>query len=317
MVDKGLFSTYSIVAVDEREIGAAVQTHQMCVGSIVPWILPGIGAVVTQSLVNISLGPIGLAMLDEETPSRQVVDALASADAEAHRRQFAVIDADGDAAAYTGSGCIPEAGHREGDGYSVQANMMERTTVVDAMAEAYEAARGPLADRMMVALEAAQGHSGDIRGMQSASLVVAPNNRTVPSWRRSVDLRVDEHERPLAELARLLRLTNAQRVDSEGGALLDNGDLEGALAKWAQARAMAPELEELGYWQAVTLADEHPERINDAIDIMRAALANEPDTSRWLDLTRRLVSCGLISRAEAADELAEAIYTEKPRRKDS
>ena len=120
MINRRLFSTYSIVAADEREIGAAVQTHQMCVGSIVPWLLPGIGAVVTQSLVNISLGPIGLAMLDEETPSAKVVEAMAASDAEAHRRQFAVVDAEGEAAAFTGSGCIPEAGHRTGDGYSVQ-----------------------------------------------------------------------------------------------------------------------------------------------------------------------------------------------------
>lgn len=307
MVERRVFSTYSIIAADENEIGAAVQTHQMCVGSIVPWLLPGIGAVATQSLVNVSLGPIGLAMLDEETPSDQVVEALAASDAEAHRRQFAVINSAGEAAAFTGSGCIPEAGHRIGDGYSVQANMMERPTVVDAMAHAYEHDDGPLADRMMAALKAAQAESGDIRGMQSASLAVVPNNQTVPSWRRALDLRVDEHDSPLAELERLLRFTKAQRIDDEGGRLLESGDIDGALERWRAARTLAPELEELGYWQAVTLADRHPARLADAVTILSEALAGETRPDRWHDLTQRLVTCGLLERAEVAAEIQSAL----------
>lgn len=298
MIHSQLFSTYSIVAADSDEIGAAVQTHQMSVGSIVPWLRPGVGAVVTQSLVNVSLGPLGLEMLAAGVSPDRIVRALEASDREASRRQFAVIDPNGIAAAFTGDGCIPHAMHQTGAGYSVQANMMLSDRVVPAMAAAFEANHGPLAERMLRALEAAQAQEGDIRGMQSAALVTVATDPARRHWERQFDLRVDEHDHPLAELGRLVRLRRAQILGERGDEALEAGDVGSALERWAEARGLAPEQEELGFWQAVQLADTHPEHAEDAAAILREALASEPEPDRWLELVDRLIDCGL---AESED----------------
>jgi uncharacterized Ntn-hydrolase superfamily protein len=289
-----LFATYSIVAADADEIGAAVQTHQMAVGAIVPWVLPGLGAVVTQSLVNVSLGPLGLRLLEQGVSPDRIIRALEASDLEAHRRQFAVINADGVAAAFTGEGCIRHASHRAAGGYSVQANMMLNDTVVDAMATAFEADHGPLAERMLAALRAAEGEQGDIRGMQSAALVTVANDPARKSWERRFDLRVDEGATPLDELGRLVRLRRAQLTSGDGDRALETGDIEAALETWASARSIAPEQEEIAFWQAVQLADSHPERMSDAAALLKEALADEAEPAHWLDLIDRLVECGLM-----------------------
>ncbi len=303
-----LFSTYSIVARDPEtgHFGAAVQTHQMCVGWIVPWLLPGVGAVATQSLVNISFGPMALAMLREGVPAPRIIDALVASDPDAHRRQVAVVDKDGRAAAWTGSGCIPEARHHAGEGFSVQANMMTNNTVAPAMADAYEKAAGDLAQRMLAALQAAQAEGGDIRGMQSAALKVVPGDINKPVWTVDYDLRVDEHENPVEELARLVRLRHAQVVEGRGYEAFEQDKLDQALAAWATARAEAPELEELAFWQATTLADK-PANVQKAAEILRPVLANDPRRAHWIDLIRRLQTCGLLEREGAAEELIQAL----------
>ncbi|HML20104.1 MAG TPA: DUF1028 domain-containing protein [Aggregatilinea sp.] len=301
-------STYSIVARDPEtgQFGVAVQTHQMCAGSAVPWLLPGTGAIATQSLTNVSFGPLGLALLDQGVPAQRVVDALVASDPDAKRRQLAVVDREGHAAAWTGSGCIPEAGHHTGDGYSVQANMMTNPTVVDAMARAYEQAEGNLAQRMMAALFAAQAEGGDIRGMQSAALKVVSGDRSEPAWSADYDLRVDEHERPLDELARLVRLRYALRIDSLGSRALAEEKRDEALAQWAKAREAAPELEELAFWQGMDLADK-PADIPGAVAILGPMLASDPRREHWIDLIRRLQVCGLLERDGAADDLIAAL----------
>jgi len=303
-----LFSTYSIVARDSDtgQLGVAVQTHQMCVGSIVPWLLPGIGAVATQSLVNISFGPIALAMLREGVAAPQIIDALVVSDPDANRRQVAVVDAKGRVGAWTGDGCIAEADHHIGDGYSVQANMMTRPTVVAAMAAAYEQASGDLAQRIVAALEAAQAEDGDIRGMQSAAVKVVSGDTSKPVWEADYDLRVDEHENPVQELARLVRLRRAQLLDDRGHRAFQDDKRNDALALWAEARTLAPELEELSFWQAVTLADK-PADITMAVEILRPALAHDPRRAHWIDLIRRLQACGLLERQGAADEFITAL----------
>lgn len=303
-----LHSTYSIVARDPEtgQLGVAVQTHQMCVGHAVPWLLPGTGAVATQSLTNISFGPLGLALLGEGVPAQRVVDALVASDPDAKRRQLAVVDREGRAAAWTGGGCIPEAGHRAGDGYSVQANMMTQSTVVDAMASAYEGAEGDLARRMLAALYAAQAEGGDIRGMQSAALKVVSGDRAQPAWKTDYDLRVDEHDHPLDELARLVRLRHAQRLEDAGYRALADNRHDEALATWAAARTEAPELEELAFWQGMALADA-PGDIPGAVAILRPMLAADPRREHWIDLIRRLQVCGLLERDGAADELIAAL----------
>lgn len=305
---KNLFSTYSIVARDPEtgQLGVAVQTHQMCVGSIVPWLLPGIGALATQSLANITFGPMAMTMLKEGIPTPRVIDALVASDPDAHRRQVAVVDAKGQAAAWTGNGCIPEASHQTGEGYSVQANMMTHATVVQAMAAAYERTTDDLAYRMLAALSAAQAEGGDIRGMQSAALKIVPGDHSKPVWETDYDLRVDEHENPVQELARLVRLRHAQRIDGDGYEAFQSGQHEKALTLWAEAYREAPELEELPLWQAVTLADQ-PADVITAASILRPALTNDPRRDFWIDLLRRLQTCGLIERPNAADELIRAL----------
>ncbi|NLX11490.1 MAG: DUF1028 domain-containing protein [Chloroflexi bacterium] len=303
-----MFSTYSIVARDPAtgQIGVAVQTHQMCVGAIVPWLLPGVGAIATQSLANVSFGPMGLALLREGVPAPRVLDALLATDPDVHRRQVAVIDANGQVNAWTGAGCIAEASHYVGEGYSVQANMMTSATVVGAMHAAYDNAQGDLAQRMLAALQAAQIEGGDIRGMQSAALRVVPADRSAPAWRFDYDLRVDEHARPVEELARLVRLGRAQVLDGEGYEAFEQDRRDEALAKWAEARALAPELEEIAYWQALTLADK-PADLSAALDILRPMLDQDERRQHWIDLIRRLQACGLLERAGAADDLISAV----------
>jgi uncharacterized Ntn-hydrolase superfamily protein len=303
-----LFHTYSIVARDAEtgQLGVAVQTHQMCVGAIVPWLLPGTGALATQAQVNVRFGPMGLAMLREGIDAPHVVAALVASDPGADRRQLAVVDADGRAAAWTGENCIAYARHHIGTGYSVQANMMERDTVVPAMAEAYEAAQGDLAARMLAALHAAQGKGGDIRGMQSAALAIVSGDAQALGLQRAIyDLRVDEAASPLDELDRLVRLRRAQLLNAEAYSLLEQ-QRERALEAWSRARATAPELEEMAFWQAVQLADSAADPHAGAA-ILQEMLAQVDRRAQWIDLIRRLQACGSIERAGAGDELIAAL----------
>jgi uncharacterized Ntn-hydrolase superfamily protein len=307
--NRDLFSTYSIVArdPDTGQFGVAVQTHQMCVGVAVPHLEPGVGAIATQSLTNVSFGPVGLAMLKEHVPAPKVLDALIASDPDAHRRQVAVVDAEGRSAAWTGDGCIAEAGHFAGEGYSVQANMMTRGTVIAAMRGAFEGAAGDLAQRMLAAMQAAQAEDGDIRGMQSAALMVVSGKLSAHGRERFVyNLRVDEHDHPVAELARLVRLNHANNLDNQGHEAFEAGEREQALTLWAQAREEAPELEEIAYWQAVTLADK-PADVETAASILRPALAHEARRDHWIALLRRLQACKLMEREGAAEELIRAI----------
>jgi len=303
-----LFNTYSIVARDPEtgQFGAAVQTHQMCVGSVVPWLVPGVGAVATQAHANISFGPMALTMLREGVPAPKVIAALVASDQDAHRRQVAVVDARGQAEAWTGDNCIPEAGHHVGAGYSVQANMMSNPTVVAALAAAYEGSAGDIAQRMLAALEAAQSEGGDIRGMQSAALKVVSGDANKRIWDTDYDLRVDEHDNPVQELARLVRLRRAQLVDDAGYQAFEQEKSDQALRLWAEARALAPELEELPFWQAVALADK-PADVQSAAGILRPVLANDPRREHWIDLIRRLEGCDHIQRKGAAEELIKAL----------
>lgn len=303
-----LYATYSIVAHDAEtgQFGVAVQTHQMSVGRVVPFLLPGMGAVATQSLVNVSFGPLALDFLREGFTAEQIINGLIAADSNPTRRQLAVVDTQGKAAAYTGNGCIPYAGHHVGTGYSVQANMMTRDTVIDAMASAYEQASGDLAQRMLAALQAAQAEDGDIRGTQSAAVKVVSGDRSEPAWQAVYDLRVDEHTAPVVELARLVRLRHAQLTSARGDEALEQGRREEALQLWAQAREEAPELEEIAFWQAVTLADGHDD-IAAAVEILGLVLANDSRRIHWLDLLTRLDECGFLGRAGSGAALRKAL----------
>jgi uncharacterized Ntn-hydrolase superfamily protein len=281
----------------------------MCVGTAVPWLAPGVGALATQSLANLSFGPMALAMLREGVPAPRVVDALVATDAQANRRQVAAVDSRGQVGAWTGGGCIAQAGHHTGEGYSVQANMMTHSTVVAAMAAAYEQTPGDLAQRMIAALQAAQAEGGDIRGMQSAALKVVPGYASKPVWETLYDLRVDEHADPVVELARLVRLRHAQLLDETGYNALQQNRRDDALAAWAEARAAAPELEEMPFWQAVTLA----ERLEASIPLApsctvvtrqpaRRSASARPSRSAPVCTTRMRRASGGTSAARAAAE---------------
>jgi uncharacterized Ntn-hydrolase superfamily protein len=280
--------TYSIVARDAEtgEMGVAVQSHYFQVGPVVPWGLAGCGAVATQSLVNVSYGPLGVELMRLGYGARQALEAVLAADPDRESRQCAMVDASGGVAAHTGDRCIAAAGHRVGDGYSVQANLMERDTVWDAMAAAYESASGALAERMLAALDAAEAEGGDSRGRQSSAMLVLSGQPTGKSWEdRAVDLRVEDHPEPLAELRRLLRLRRAYQAAQAGD-----------LAGHRQALELAPELTQVRVFAAVALAEAG--EWEEALSLVRGVLQEEP---RWRLTLPRLVQAGRLDGRLAAE----------------
>lgn len=302
-------NTFSITAYDPNtgEVGVAVQTHQMSVGRIVTWARPGVGAVATQSLANVSYGPRGLTLMADGVAPADAVRLLTEDDPDASHRQLAMINAQGEGHAFTGEHCIVYAGHHIGEGYTVQANMMNGPDVISAMREAYEGADGDLAAQMMAAMHAAQEAGGDIRGMQSAAILIVPKrDDNTPEWATTYDLRVDEHADPVNELARLVRMRRAQWVSAAGDEALAEGDKQTALHLWADARAMAPELEEVAFWQAMALADTGND-VAGAVAIFQPVFKNDPLRSQWIDLITRLKAADLITREGAGDEFVAAL----------
>ena len=284
--------TYSMVARDPAtgQLGVAVQSHYFSVGSIVAWAEPGVGAVATQSFAEPAYGPRGLALIRAGRSAAGALGELIDADPGEAVRQVAIVDAAGRVAVHTGRRCIPEAGHRVGQQVSAQANMMRRDTVWHAMIEAYEAAEGDLALRLLAALDAAEAEGGDVRGRQSAAIVVVDGRRSDEPWRhRPVDLRVDDHPDPLPELRRLLELRRAYDRVERAEELALAGDLPGALAEYEQASEDVPDNTEFLFWRGVTLAGVG--RVDEARDFLaRAYAANDG----WAELLRRLVDVGLI-----------------------
>ncbi len=258
-VHKELAATYSIVAIDvERgEMGAAVQSHFFSVGSVVPWAVPGKGVVATQAMVNRSYGPDGLEELENGKEPAEVVRTLTEKDEGSAYRQLAVLDAQGRIAAHTGGACIREASHIVGDSYSVQANMMRNSGVPEAMAEGFEKSTGALARRLSAALHAAERAGGDIRGKQSAALLVVRSSYEGPPVEAKVeDLRVDDHKSPLQELDRLLNLSAGYRELERGDELLSTGSWEEAMASYHRAEELAPKNTEIQFWYGVALLQE-------------------------------------------------------------
>lgn len=289
---EALAHTYSIVARDPAtgEIGVAVQSHWFQVGTVVAWAEAGVGAVATQSFVKVDYGPEGLAAMRAGGAPEEVLRRLLEADPQRDVRQVAMIDATGRIAAWTGPKCIAAAGNQSGTGYSVQANMMDRDTVWPAMAKAFEAATGDLADRLLAALEAAEAEGGDIRGAQSAALVVVGPERTDKPWQgRRIDVRVDDAPQPLAELRRLLELHRAYASMNAGDEAFAEGRVDEAVALYRAAAERAPDIAELPFWHAATLA--MAGQLDDALPIFREVFARE---ERWARLVPRLPASGLL-----------------------
>jgi uncharacterized Ntn-hydrolase superfamily protein len=290
--------TYSIVARDATtgEFGVAVQSHYFQVGPTVPWAIAGIGAVATQSRVNVSYGPLGLEYLRAGYTAAQALKALTSGDSQPEIRQCAIVDAAGNVAAHTGSKCIAAAGHQLGDGFSCQANLMEKDTVWVAMAEAFTSTDAPLAERLMAALEAAEAEGGDIRGKQSAAMLVVSGKPTGRSWEdRTIDLRVEDAAEPLPELRRLLRIKRAVQTVAEADRLAMAGDKSGAAKKRREGLALAPEMIELRFWTGLTMAEAGD--IDGGLTLLDEVVRKDP---RWLETMRRLVAVDRVSQELAA-----------------
>jgi uncharacterized Ntn-hydrolase superfamily protein len=285
-------ATYSIVARDAAtgELGVAVQSHWFSVGSIVSWAEAGVGAVATQSFVDPSYGPLALNLLRAGRSAPEALAGLLAADTGRDVRQVAIVDASGRVAAHTGSRCIAAAGHVTGDGFSVQANLMDKEKVWPAMHDAFAKAQGDLADRLLAALDAAQGAGGDIRGKQSAALLVVRGTATGRSWvDRRFDLRIEDDPEPLAEMRRLLRLARAYEHSNHGDELATLQRWDEAGREYAAAAALAPEIAELPFWHAAALATAG--RLNEARPLFAAVFAREP---RWRELVPRLPAAGLL-----------------------
>ncbi len=296
--------TYSIVAMDPEtgQMGVAVQSHWFSVGSIVAWGEAGVGVVATQSFVNPSFGPRGLALLKRGKTANQVVEALIASDEGRDVRQLAVLSEDGSVSAYTGKNCIPDAGHIVGDNYSVQANLMMNDKIWQAMSEAFENAEGSLAQRMITALEAAQNAGGDIRGKQSASILIVKGKSTGKIWEdRMIDLRVEDSPEPVKELKRLLKVHRAYEHMNAGDLAVELGNMELAMKEYSAAEEMFPENEEMKYWHAVTLVNNG--KLEDALPLFAKVFDKNEN---WKILTPRLVPVGLL---KVNDEQLEKILS--------
>jgi uncharacterized Ntn-hydrolase superfamily protein len=273
----------------------AVQSHYFSVGSLVSWAEPGVGAVATQSVVEPAYGPRGLGQMRRGASAPDALRRLLLDDEQEDVRQVAMLDRHGRVAVHTGARCIREAGHRVADGVSAQSNMMERPTVPDAMIEAYRSAGGELADRLVAALEAAEREGGDIRGRQSAALVVVAGRASGrPADERPIDLRVEDHPDPVGELRRLVDLRGTYARVQVGDDLAAAGDVEGALAEYAAAHADQPQNAELAFWHGVALATNGREE--EARELLALAFA---EREGWRELLRRLPAAGLLPRDPA------------------
>lgn len=292
-----LITTYSIVARDATtgQMGVAVQSCYFSVGRSVPWGEAGVGVVATQSFANIDFGPQGLALMRAGGSPEDALTRLLAADPGRESRQVALLDGSGRVAAHTGSACVPAAGHVIGDGVSVQGNMMANESVWPAMLTAYQRAAGDLAARLVAALEGAEAAGGDIRGRQSASLLVVAGERTDKPWNgRLFDLRVEDHVQPVKELARLLRLHRAQIAHNLFVAASRAGRIDQAAAALHDAVEFAPEWDEPRLSAAIVSFLQG--RRDEADRIMREIFTRKPGLAVWLE---RMAAAGIVP-ADAA-----------------
>ena len=284
--------TYSIVARDPStgEMGVAVQSHWFSVGSNVTWAEAGVGAIATQSFIDPSYGKNGLDLMRAGTSADDALKTLLAKDEGRDVRQVAMIDASGRVAAHTGAKCIEAAGDHVGKNYSVQANLMSNARVWPAMSRAFESAKGDLAERMLAALDAAQAVGGDIRGRQSAAIIVVKGKSSGKPWAdRVFDLRVDDSAEPLKELRRLVRLQRAYNHMNAGDLAVELKDNEGALREYSAAEKLVPDNIEMVYWHAVALAN--MKRVEESLPLFRRVFAAD---ANWRTLTPRLVKSGIL-----------------------
>jgi len=291
---KPLAHTFSIVARDTAtgEMGVAVQSHWFSVGTVVSWAEAGVGAVATQSFVNKSFGIRGLNLLKSGLTAQLALDSLLKNDEGREVRQVAIIDVNGNVATHTGKNCIDYANHIKGSNYSVQSNMMLTDQVSKAMSAAFQKSSGkPLGERMLLALEAAQKAGGDIRGQQSAALVVVPGKSAGKPWdERTIDVRVDDSPGPIKELRRLYNVHLAYQHMNDGDLAVEKNDMSTAMKEYNAAMKMFPQNLEMQYWTAVTLANN--KQVDKALPVLKKVFAQD---ANWKELTRRLPKVKLLT----------------------
>jgi uncharacterized Ntn-hydrolase superfamily protein len=291
-----LVHTYSIVArdPDTGQLGVAVQSHYFAAGSVVTWAEAGVGAVASQASSDPAYGKLGLDLMRARKSAPDTLAGLVASDSMQAVRQVAMVDALGRVAAHTGSMTIPEAGHIVGDGFSVQANMMLKNTVWPAMAEAYRGTKGELVDRFLAALDAAEAEGGDIRGRQSAAILIVEAKSTGRPWVDTIfDLRVDDAPEPLAEIRRLVAVRRAYIHMRLGNEAAQRADLEATEREFTAAERLIGDNPEMRYWHAIALLQLG--KIDDGLAILREVGRRD---CNWIELTLRLPD--FISRADAS-----------------
>ena len=302
--DGGLAHTFSIVARDPvtGEMAVAVQSHWFSVGTAVPWGEAGVGVVATQSFVNKSYGPKGLALIKSGKTAPEALKELLAQDEGREVRQVAMIDTNGNVNAHTGKNCIDFASHIVGKNFSVQSNMMLNNKVCPAMAKAFEESKGkPLAERVLAALKAAQAVGGDIRGKQSAAILVVAGKSSGQSWNdKLIDLRVDDNILPLVELERLLKLYRAYEHMDKGDLATEKNNMQLAMEEYGAAMKLFPKNLEMQYWTAITLANN--KNVKDAAVMLQKIYKQD---ANWRELTKRLPKVNLLTVKE--EELKELI----------
>jgi uncharacterized Ntn-hydrolase superfamily protein len=289
--------TFSIVAFDPAtgQLGAAVQSHWFSVGGSVIWAEPGVGAVATQSFIEVSYGPNGLKAMREGGAAPEALKSLLAKDEHTNVRQVGMVDAKGRVAVHTGDKAIAAHCEIAGEHFTVQANMMANPGICPAMKAAYEASKGDLAERMMAALEAAQAAGGDIRGKQSAAILVVAGDDRTPVWKgRVFDLRVEDSKEPIPELRRLLGVARTYRKMTEGDDLMTVGKVEEALAAYGAAEQMSPDNDEAVFWHAATLAALG--RVDESLPLFKKAFDMKP---AWRELVQRLPASDLLPKDPA------------------
>jgi len=296
--DNGLAHTFSIVARDEKtgDMAIGVQSHWFSVGTVVSWAEAGVGAVATQSFVNKSFGIRGLELLKQGKTAQEALDILLSDDPGKEVRQVGIVDAQGNVANFTGKACVDFAGDLKGKNYAVQANMMLTNQVPEAMAKAFEAnTQLPLAEQVLEALKAAQKVGGDIRGKQSAVIIVVKGTSTGKPWddNHLVDLRVDDHASPLAELERLLKLHRAYEHMNNGDLAVEVNNMDLAMQEYGAAMKMFPDNLEMQYWTAITLANSG--NVPKAAQMLQSIYTKD---TNWREMTKRLPKVGLLTVKE-------------------
>jgi uncharacterized Ntn-hydrolase superfamily protein len=281
-----LARTYSIVArdADTGQLGVAVQSHFFSVGSIVTWAEAGVGAVASQAFSDPAYGKLGLDLMRAGKAAPDALAGIAASDPAREVRQVAMVDAQGRAAAHTGQVTIPEAGHVVGEGFSVQANMMLRNSVWPAMAEAFRGARGELVDRLLAALDAAEAEGGDIRGRQSAALLVVGGTNTGRPWDDTIfNLRVDDAAEPLVEIRRLVTVARAYIHHRLAEAALERGERDAMEREFDAAEKYIGDNPEMRYWHAIALL--RMGQTDAGLAILAEVAARDPN---WAEMTLRL-----------------------------